>query len=200
MEFLKKNWSLLILVSLIALYLGIGMGTSSCPMCLVLGSDDKGSQSRFVAVDNSEITNISEWTATQLDGSPVSFASEKGKVSVLVYWATWCSPCVEEISDLIALRNHFSRENVSIIGISVDSEKKDLKPFVEASGINYAIARQTPTLEKAFGPVRYIPTMFIIDKEGRVRHQHTGIVGKNVIQGQIEALLGSDAHALAATL
>ena len=190
MDFLKKNWSILILVSLLAAYWGVSMGTNSCPMCLILGT---GKPNTDVVTAEKAGAKL-EWQATQLDGSPISSVSERGKVSVLVYWATWCPPCREEIPDLIALRNEFPPDHVSIIGISLDSPDKDLRQFLESHGVNYNIARQSESLQNALGPIRYIPTMFILDRDGQIKHQHTGIVGKKVIHSQISALLDSESH------
>ena len=192
MDFLKKNWSTLILLSLVATYGGISLGTNGCPLCLVLGGGSDESKANVVSAKKSG-TKVN-WQVTQLDGSPISSVSEQGKVSVLVYWATWCPPCRKEIPDLIALRNEFPRDDVSIIGISLDSPDKDLRRFLDSYGVNYNIARQSESLQKALGPIHYIPTMFILDRNGHVKHQHTGIVGKNVIHRQIRALLDSESH------
>ena len=168
MDFLKKNWSILILVSLVAAYFGVSMGTNSCPMCLILGAGADDSKANAISAE--EKGTELEWRTTCLDGSPISSASEKGKVSVLVFWATWCPPCRKEIPDLIALRNEFPHDDVSIIGISLDSPDKNLRQFLESHGVNYDIARQSESLQKALGPIRYIPTMFILDRNGQVKH------------------------------
>jgi len=194
MEFIRKHWATLILVGIAAAYLGISLGTNSCPLCVIAESVNPPAETSgtVVSAKNDDSTATPQWSTTFLDGTEVSSKTLEGKIGVLVYWATWCAPCREEIPDLIELRQQFNPKEVSIIGVSVDSPGKDLPPFIEARGINYDIARHNESLEEAFGPVRYIPTMFIIDKDGTVAYQHTGIVGKSAIRSQINALL-SDA-------
>ncbi len=195
MEFLKNHWATLAIVGILAVYLGISMGTKSCPLCVAgsIAGKALGSDSAYAPGEIVTESELADWSVTCLDGSEVSSADLKGKVGVVVYWATWCAPCVKEIPTLVALRNEFDKEAVEILGISVDSPGKDLKPFLNAKGINYEIARQNESMEEAFGQVRYLPTMFILDKDGKVHYQHTGLVSKDVIQDQIQSLLSASA-------
>jgi len=186
MDFLKINWAVIVLVALVAAFIGVSLGTNGCPMCAFFESGHEESRSAAAVTENGKTL---QWTAKTLDGSSVSSESMKGKVSVLIYWATWCSPCRQEIPDLVTLRNEFSSEQVSIIGVSTDSPGKDLKSFIEKNSINYSIVRHNESLEKAFGQVTYMPTMFILDRDGRLKHQYAGVVGKEAIRDQIRALL-----------
>jgi len=133
------------------------------------------------------------WHATSIDGQEINSESCKGKVALIVYWATWCAPCREEIPTLIALRNDFSNQEVDIIGVSLDQASKSIEPFVTANKINYDIARNNESLDEAFGPIRYIPTIVILDQEGKVHQRYTGLVGPDVIRSQVELLLDKNA-------
>lgn len=192
MDFLKRNWSTLLLIGAIATYLGLSMGTDRCPMCvvtdLVMSRDDDS----FAPQKNAQVVGELEpanWHATTIDGQEINSDTSKGKVALIVYWATWCAPCREEIPTLISLRNDFSNEDLEIIGVSLDQASKSIEHFVTANKINYDIARNNETLDEAFGPIRYIPTIVILDQEGKVHQRHTGLVGHNVIRGQVEMLL-----------
>ena len=191
MEFYKRNWSTLILIGALAAYLGFSLGTDKCPVCvvsdMVFGGSPSASGSRAEVVGNQ---TANEWSATSIDGEEISSASSQGKVALIVYWATWCAPCLEEIPALIALREEFGRNDVDIIGVSLDQPSKDIDSFVNSRDINYEIVRNNESLDKAFGPVRYIPTIVVLDREGTVQQRYTGLVGKNVLQNQIENLLG----------
>ncbi len=197
MEFLKNHWATLTLVGIIAVYFGVSMGTNGCPMCVAGNAVAKvfGHDSDSVSTSGKVVTETqaADWSATRLDGTEMRSEDLKGKVAVVVYWATWCSPCIKEIPTLVALRNEFDKERVEILGVSVDSPGKDLEPFISSKGINYEIARQSESMEKAFGQVRYLPTMFILDKKGKVHYQHTGLVSHDVIQDQIQSLLTQNA-------
>ena len=190
MDFFKRNWSTLILIGALAAYLGFSMGTDKCPVCvvsdMVFGGSQSQSDSSAKVVGNQVAT---EWRAVSIEGEEISSESSRGKVALIVYWATWCAPCLDEIPSLIALRDEFGPQDVDIIGVSLDQPSKEIDTFVSARDINYKIVRNTESLDKAFGPIRYIPTIVVLDRNGRVQQRYTGLVGKNVLQDQIETLL-----------
>ena len=190
MDFFKRNWSTLILIGSLAAYLGFSMGTDKCPVCVVSNMVFGGSQSNSdkqaqVLGDQ----NSAEWRAVSIEGQNIGSESSKGKVALIVYWATWCAPCLEEIPSLIELRNEFGRQDLDIIGVSLDQPSKKIDSFVSSRDINYEIVRNTESLDRAFGPVRYIPTIVVLDRDGKVQKRYTGLVGKNVLRHQIETLL-----------
>ena len=190
MDFFKRNWSTLILIGALAAYLGFSMGTDKCPVCVVSNMVFGGSQSNSdkqaqVLGDQ----NSAEWRAVSIEGQNIGSESSKGKVALIVYWATWCAPCLEEIPSLIELRNEFGRQDLDIIGVSLDRPSKNIDLFASSRNINYEIVRNTESLDRAFGPVRYIPTIVVLDRDGKVQKRYTGLVGKNVLRHQIETLL-----------
>lgn len=193
MDFIKRHWSTLILIAVIAAYLGMSMGSNQCPMCVasswVFGSEQNaGRSARDIIVIGEE--EAPSWELRTLEGEALNSRNSRGKVSVLVYWASWCAPCREEVPSLIALRNEFPDSDLEIIGVSLDENRHSIETFVKAHGINYTIARNNESLNKAFGPVRYIPTIVILDREGNVQQRYTGLVGHDVIRNQIKTLLG----------
>ena len=192
MDFFKRNWSTLILIGALAAYLGFSMGTDKCPVCVVSNMVFGGSQSNSdkqaqVLGDQ----NSAEWRAVSIEGQNIGSESSKGKVALIAYWATWCAPCLEEIPSLIELRNEFGRQDLDIIGVSLDQPSKKIDSFVSSRDINYEIVRNTESLDRAFGPVRYIPTIVVLDRDGQVQKRYTGLVGKNVLRHQIETLLAT---------
>jgi len=190
MEFLKRQWSTLILIGALAAYLGFSMGTDKCPVCLVSNvifdglQNDSGEQALVVGDHASP-----DWQAVSIDGERIGSDTCKGKVALIVYWATWCAPCLEEIPALIALRNEFAHDEVEIVGVSLDQPAKNIKSFAREWDINYTIVRDNESLDQAFGPVRYIPTLVVLDRDGETRQRYTGLVGESVVREQIEALL-----------
>jgi len=125
------------------------------------------------------------------DGKLITSNDLSGKVGVLVYWATWCGGCKKEIPDLVALRQEFADSELEIIGLSVDKPHKDLKAYAEAAGINYRVARVTPSIVETFGQAESIPTLIIIDQEGRVQFRHSGFMEKAALAERVRSLLAT---------
>ena len=116
------------------------------------------------------------WTLKNLEGQDVSFAQFKGKVVVIDFWATWCGPCRMEIPGYIELQKKYGKDGLVIIGISIDQNGAgSVKKFVNKNGMNYTIVMGDEKVVEAFGGVEVIPTTFLIDREGRIIHQKSGV-------------------------
>lgn len=116
-----------------------------------------------------------DFKLTTLDGKEVTAASLKGKVVVVDFWATWCGPCVAEIPGYVALQKKYAEAGLVIVGVSVDrGGSAKVKQFVEKNGMNYLVAMGDETIAEAFGGFDAIPTTFLIDRDGNIRHQKTG--------------------------
>jgi thiol-disulfide isomerase/thioredoxin len=124
-----------------------------------------------------------------LDGNTISKAALAGKVVLLGFWATWCTPCRAEIPEMIALQSHY-KDQLQIIGVSVDDLPKEaLKKFVLKQGMNYPVVMQNDKLVAAYGGVAVLPTTFVVSPEGRVVQKHTGVVTIEEYDLEIRALL-----------
>ncbi|MGH9698796.1 MAG: TlpA family protein disulfide reductase [Candidatus Acidiferrales bacterium] len=127
---------------------------------------------------------------SDLDGNPVSTATWKGKVVLLTFWATWCPPCREEIPMLIALQNRY-KDRLQIIGASIDDAPPgEVKEFARQAGINYPIVMAGQGLVKEYGGVPALPTMFVVDRDGRVVQKHEGLFPEYVYEEEVRSLLG----------
>jgi thiol-disulfide isomerase/thioredoxin len=120
-----------------------------------------------------------EPTATFFDaaGKPHTLAEFKGKVVVLNAWATWCAPCVQEMSTLAKLQTAMQGQPVVVIPISVDTKDDEANaeaflakrpPLPFYSDPNYAVAYALKP------PADGLPTTVLIDPAGNVRARLSG--------------------------
>ncbi len=142
----------------------------------------------------------------QSSGEVLKLSDLKGKVVLVDFWATWCSPCREGIPDLVMLKKEFKNKDVEIVGISVDALTRggatatNVSPFIVANKINYPILRGDANVINAFGGVRSIPTSFLIDKEGNVVERYEGVISKEKYAKTINSILNNNYNAATSQL
>jgi thiol-disulfide isomerase/thioredoxin len=112
---------------------------------------------------------------TDMNGQAVNLADLAGKVIMLDFWATWCGPCVSEIPDFINMQNEYGPDGFVIIGVSSDAGGwNDVVPFVNANGVNYTQTLETSRIATDYGPIEFIPTTYIINREGMIEERLVG--------------------------
>lgn len=133
------------------------------------------------------------WKLTDVDGRPVTSGQFKGKVVVLDFWATWCTPCKSEIPGYVRLQKKYGGDGLVIIGVSKDDEGPGrqalVKKYMQSLGINYTIAYSNDGIEAAFGGIDAIPTTFLIDRDGNLRDKKVGALPSEEYEKRILAVL-----------
>ena len=106
-----------------------------------------------------------------ISGELVSSEALRGRVLVIDFWATWCPPCVASMPHMKEMYRKYAAEGVVFIGVNHDDGQQGLQKmlnFVNQNEIPWAQYHQADReLSKAWD-VRGIPTVFIVDQEGRV--------------------------------
>ena len=130
------------------------------------------------------------WTLAQMDGTTLSSSALAGKIVVVDFWATWCPPCREEIPGYIEMQRELEAAGVVIVGISLDKAGPSVvKPFAEKYGINYPLVMGDQVVVAAFGGIEAIPTTFVIDRDGKVRHRKVGAMSREDYEPLVRSLL-----------
>jgi peroxiredoxin len=144
-----------------------------------------------------DICNVSrrkanlDFTVKDIAGKDVRLSQYQGQVVLLNFWATWCVPCRHEIPALTALYRDYQKRGFVVLGVSVDSEIRAIKPFAREMKMNYPvlIGAGREDLSKAFGPFIGFPTSVLVARDGKVCVRHVGVVSKAQLERQIGALL-----------
>jgi thiol-disulfide isomerase/thioredoxin len=123
-------------------------------------------------------------------GEELTLEASRGKVVFLNFWATWCGPCREEIPELIALQNRY-KDRLQIIGLVVDDDdENEIRKVIASEGINYPVALADTDTRLAYGGIAALPTVFVINTEGRVVQKHVGLFDPALYETEVRALLG----------
>jgi len=152
---------------------------------LPLGSDAQLPVIRFVR----DPDPAPDFQLKDLDGKDLSLAAHKGQVILLNFWASWCGPCRAEIPGLIELQKRY-KDQLQIVGIVVDDDDMDaIRGVAKAQSINYPVALATPQIVMAYGGVGALPTVFVINPQGRVVQKHVGLFNPALYETEVRALL-----------
>ena len=129
-----------------------------------------------------------DFTLPDINGTSVTLSQYQGKVVILDFFADWCPPCRQEVPDFIALESAYGAKGFAMIGVAVVS-KEDAKKFAEEAKINYPVLVDDGKVSETYGPVRSIPTTFVIDKTGKIVKKYIGLKPKETFEADIQALL-----------
>jgi peroxiredoxin len=116
-----------------------------------------------------------EFTAPALDGEKsLSLGAYRGKVVYLDFWASWCPPCLTSLPLLEELRKEFPNEQFQILAVNVDQDPEKARAFLARTRVGYPSASDPKgRIPETFG-IETMPTSFLIDRSGVVRHVHRG--------------------------
>jgi len=114
------------------------------------------------------------FAVTSTTGQPISLANYKGKVLIMEYFATWCSPCRDSVAHLVNLNQKFGKLGVQILGMSLDEhDEKAVREFIVANKVNYPVAFAEERLQTDYA-VRSVPTLYVIGKNGVIAEKFMG--------------------------
>ena len=113
-----------------------------------------------------------EFTLTRRDGSLVSLADYRGKVVVLDFWASWCSPCRASFPWVREFYGEYREKGVEIIGVSIDENKASWEKALDEERLPWP--QVIDEIEKGRSRVGglyhvlAVPMFVVVDKEGKI--------------------------------
>lgn len=114
-----------------------------------------------------------------------TISESKGKQVVLInFYASWCTPCREEIPSFIEIRNTYKEDTLKMIAINLDETPEEMKAFNKKVNINYQTFHDTGELAQ-FYMVQGIPFTVIYGKDGNAVLATTGLLQKKDVVSAI---------------
>lgn len=139
-----------------------------------------------------------DFTVYTPDDQPVTLSQFKGKVVILDFWATWCGPCKVSMPGLEKIYSQVKGQGVVVLSVNTWDQKPDFKTWVaKNSGTTYQFTFvrdpaegdhatiRKESIAKRLYKVPGIPTMYVIDREGKIA---AGFVGSGNEANLTEAL------------
>lgn len=114
--------------------------------------------------------NIAAFELEGIDKQIYRLSDYQGKVVLVNFWASWCSPCLREIPSMLSLEKSLQNQPFEIVAINVAEQKKKVK--YQAKFVNMTFTVLLDPKSKTFKQwqAKILPTSFILDKKGHIRY------------------------------
>lgn len=127
-----------------------------------------------------------------LESRPRRLSEWRGKVLVCNFWATWCTPCREEIPMLVGLRGKYQAKGLEIVGIAIDNAAK-VRDFSASFKISYPVlvadAGGLDLMRGLGNQGGGLPYTIVADRDGEVVYRKLGLLKQGDLEPMIESLL-----------
>jgi peroxiredoxin len=105
-----------------------------------------------------DVTSGQEYTLSRL----------RGQVVMLNFFTFTCEPCKAEMPDLQQIDQEFKSQGFQMIGIGLASSREELRSLAQQLGVRYPILLGNDEVSKAYGQIDFVPTSFLIDRQGNM--------------------------------
>lgn len=109
----------------------------------------------------------------------------QGKVLYVDFWASWCAPCARSFSFMNDLDRELRDRGLHVLGINLDEKLEDAKNFLVKHQASFTVAVDTGGQCPHQFDVKAMPSSYLIDRKGVIRHVHLGFR-----RGEAETLRG----------
>jgi len=130
-----------------------------------------------------------DFTLTDIDGNTFSLSDHRDHVVIMDLMATWCGPCITEMGHLRQIYGNYSASEVVIMSIDVDPTESDemIRQFKTNYGDDWIFV-SGPNVGVTYEAF-YIPTMYIVDQQGRIAYKNVGVTSASTLASEIDKLL-----------
>jgi cytochrome c biogenesis protein CcmG, thiol:disulfide interchange protein DsbE len=111
----------------------------------------------------------------------IDLSELRGNAVILDFWASWCIPCQVQAPVLDRLARRYDGRGLVVLGINVDDPPELARSFAEQKSLSYPILLDPDGRAQALYGVHQLPSMVVIDREGKVVAFLTGIVDEGVL-------------------
>jgi len=127
----------------------------------------------------------------EANGTHLSSSGLEGKIALLYVWFTGCPPCMKEAPAVARLQREFKAKGFQVVGANADSmlgldvSDEARQRYAAHEGITFPIVRWTKESNQEYGGISIYPTLFLINKKGRVAGHWVGYTSPAVLREAI---------------
>jgi peroxiredoxin len=115
-----------------------------------------------------------DFAAKSDSGRNVRLSELRGQVVLINFWASWCSPCRQELPLLNKIYTQYRSAGFVLLAVNVDDNRKDADTMLKRLNLRFpTLFDGGKNVAKLYG-VDTMPATLVIDRDGRVRYVHRG--------------------------
>ena len=135
--------------------------------------------------------NAPDFTLRSVGGANVRLAEQRGQVVMVNFWATWCTPCLQEMPHLSRLYERYRASGFVLLGVNIDDDPRAAAALATKLGLRFPVLLDTDKKVSRIYDMSAMPATLLIDRDGRVRHIHRGYRDgvEKTYEEQVRALL-----------
>jgi len=127
-----------------------------------------------------------------MSGGEIGLEDLAGRVVLLDFWATWCGPCHVQADILEPLYDEFREREVDFLSIDTLEDREQVQAFIDKNPMPIPVLLDTEGgVGDRFGVVA-LPTVIVLERNGRIAFRHEGITGRDVLRGILEKELAAE--------
>ena len=109
-----------------------------------------------------------------LEGHTVDLGQYRGRVVLVNFWASWCTPCVEEMPDILRLKAAMRDTPFAVIGVNVAEARLRARTATQRMGLDFPVLLDRDQAAFRAWGAEVLPTSYVLDVDGRIRYVAQG--------------------------
>jgi peroxiredoxin len=126
-----------------------------------------------------------------LAGERFSTADLRGKVVLVNFWATYCGPCLREMPKVLDAHRKFAPRGYETVAVAVRQDRRErVADFAQRGALPFKVVYDASgEIARHFDKVRITPSIFVLDRQGRVLMKAVGAPDWAAVHAAVEKAL-----------
>ena len=166
-------------------------GGNSASTSATESTSQGNSESNSEPSDSTDGVKAVDFTVVDNDGNKVKLSDLYGKPLIVNMWASWCSPCRDEMPHFNKLYEEYKDEINFMMVDLIDGQRETVakgKKFIEQEGFKFPVFFDTEEEAAYTYMIRSIPTTFFIDSDGYIKRAFQGGMSEEKLRGYIKEI------------